>query len=613
VLGLGIGALSAARFRSAMAADVSTEAHGMSAFGDLKYPADFHHFDYVNVSAPKGGFFSTIPSGRAYNQSFQTFNSLNAFILKGDGAQGMGMTFAPLMVRAGDEPDAMYGLVAKSVAISPDGLIYRFTLRPEARFHDGTKLTARDAAFSLNILKTNGHPIITQQVRDMVKAEAVDDATLVVTFAAKRGRDVPLFVASLPIFSQAYYTAHPFDETTLDIPLGNGPYKVGKFEVNRFIEFERVKDWWGADLPVNRGSYNFDVVRYEFYRDRDVAFEGFTGRNYLFREEFTSRLWNTRYDFPAIADGRVKREILPDETPSGAQGWFINTRRDKFRDPRVREALGYAFDFEWTNKTIMYGSYVRTHSPFQNSDLMAVGPPSPEEVALLEPFRGKVPDEVFGPPFVPPVSDGSGQDRALLRKAVQLLQDAGCVMKDGKRMTPQGEPFRIEFLLDEPSFQPHHMPYIKNLGTLGIEATVRLVDPVQFRARRDDFDFDMIIERFGFSTVPGDSLRPFFSSRAAATKGSNNLAGISDPAVDAMVELLIAADSRPKLVFAARALDRIVRAGRYWVPQWYANTHRLAYWDLFGHPPNLPKYLGVSAPDLWWSVAKPSAAAEQAK
>jgi microcin C transport system substrate-binding protein len=612
VLGLGVGALSASLARPAPAVEIGPDVHGMSAFGDLKYPTDFHHFDYVNLNAPKGGLLSTIPSNRAYNQSFQTFNSLNGFILKGDGAQGMGLTFAALMARAGDEPDAMYGLAAKSVAISPDGLIYRFTIRPEAKFHDGARLTARDVAFSLNILKSKGHPIIAQQVRDMLKAEASDDGTLVVTFAEKRGRDVPLFVASLPIFSQAYYATHPFDESTLDIPLGNGPYKVGKFEVNRFIEFERVKDWWGADLPVNRGSYNFDVIRYEFYRDRDVAFEGFTGRNYLYREEFTSRIWNTRYDFPAVTDGRVKREILPDETPSGAQGWFINTRRDRFKDPRVREALNYAFDFEWTNKTIMYGSYARTHSVFQNSDMMAVGPPSPEELALLEPFRDKVPNEVFGLPFVPPVSDGSGQDRALLRKAGQLLQEAGCPVKDGKRMTPQGEVFRIEFLLDEPSFQPHHAPFIKNLGTLGIEATIRLVDPVQFRARRDDFDYDLLIERFGFSTVPGDSLRPFFTAQAATTKGSNNLAGIADPVIDAMVESLIAADTRPKLVFAARALDRLIRAGRYWVPQWYANTHRLAYWDLFGHPPTLPKYSGVSVIELWWTAKSPGAM-EQAK
>ena len=618
VIGLGIGAAATAWLRPAAAAtgaetESQGESHGMSAFGDLKYPADFHHFDYVNPDAPKGGLFSTIPSSRAFNQSFQTFNSLNAFILKGDGAKGMEMTFTSLMARAGDEPDAMYGLAARSVRISADGLTYQFKMRPEARFHDGQKLTARDAAFSLTILKAKGHPLITQQMRDMVSAEAPDDATLVVTFAAKRGRDVPPFVAGLPIFSKVYYTAHPFDESTLDVPLGSGPYKVGRFEPNRFIEFDRVKDWWGADLPVCRGAYNFDTVRFDFYRDRDVAFEGFSGRSYLYREEFTSRIWNTRYDFPALTEGRVKREQLPDETPSGAQGWFINTRRDKFKDPRVREALDCAFDFEWTNKTIMYGAYVRTVSPFQNSDLMASGPPSPEELVLLEPFRGKVPDEVFGMPFVPPVSDGSGQDRKLLRRAVQLLNDAGFHIKDGKRVTPQGEVFRVEFLLDEPAFQAHHMPYIKNLGTLGIEATLRLVDPVQARARRDDFDFDMVIERFGFSTVPGDSLRPFFSSRAAATKGSNNLAGVADPAVDSLMEQVIAADTRAKLVFAARALDRVIRAGRYWVPQWYSNKHRLAYWDVFAHPPSLPKYLGVMAPDIWWSTQAGAASSRQAK
>src|SRR3954471_13515077 len=546
VLGLGIGAAAAGWLRPARAVEAGAELHGLSVFGDLKYPADFHHFDYVNPAAPKGGMFSTIPSSRLYNQSFFTFSSLNAFIMKGEGACGMDLTFATLMTRAGDEPDAMYGQVARSVQISSDKLVYRFTLRPKARFHDGTKLTAHDAAFSLTTLKTRGHPLILQQMRDMVKAEAVDDATLVVTFAEKRARDVPLYVVSLPIFSKAYYATRPFDESTLETPLGSGPYKVGKFEANRYIEYERVKDWWGADLPASRGHFNFDVVRFEFYRDRDVAFEGFSGRNYLYREEFTSRIWATRYDFPAVKDGRVKREVVPDQAPAGAQGWFMNTRRKQFKDSRVREAIGCVFDFEWTNKTVMYGAYARTISPFQNSDMVATGFPSPEELKLLEPFRGKVPDEVFGQPFMPPVSDGSGQDRTLLRKAVQLLQDAGCVMKDGKRMTPHGEGFRIEFLLDEPAFKAHHMPFIKNLGTLGIEATLRLVDPVQFRARRDDFDFDMIIERFGFSTIPGDSLRPFFSSRAAATKGSNDLAGISDPAVDAMVELLIAADNRPK-------------------------------------------------------------------
>jgi microcin C transport system substrate-binding protein len=614
VLGLGIGALGAPWLRTAMAADIGAEVHGISVFGDLKYPADFHHFDYVNPAAPKGGMFSLIPSVRAYNQSYQTFNSFNAFILKGEGAQGMDMTFSPLMVRANDEPDAMYGLVAKSAQISADKLTYRFTLRPEARFHDGSRLTAHDAAFSLTTLKAKGHPLIVAQMRDMVKAEAPDEATLIVTFAEKRARDVPLYVASLPIFSKAYYAARPFDESTLDIPLGCGPYKVGRFEVNRYVEFERVKDWWGADLPVARGSYNFDIVRYEFYRDRDVAFEGFTAKSYLFREEFTARVWATRYDFPAVKDGRVKRETLPDETPSGAQGWFINTRREKFRDPRVREALIQAFDFEWTNKTIMYGAYARTHSPFQNSDMMASGRPSPEELKLLEPFRGQVPDEVFGPPFVPPISDGSGQDRTLLRKAIQLLVDAGLVIKDGKRLLPNGEVFKIEFLVDEPSIEPHHAPYIKNLGTLGIEASLRLVDPVQYRARVEDFDFDMTIERFSMSATPGDGMRPFFTSQAAQTKGSYNLAGIANPAIDALVEKILGADNRADLTFACRAFDRVFRAGRYWVPQWYRTSHPIAYWDLFGHPEKPPRYAqGVGAPENWWIDANKAAKAEQAK
>jgi microcin C transport system substrate-binding protein len=616
VLGLGLGALSAAKLRPALA-DNGVEHHGMSAFGDLKYPSDFQHFDYVNLAAPKGGTFSTIPSVRSYNQSYQTFNSLNAFILKGEGAQGMDLTFTALMARSGDEPDAMYGVAAKSVQISADKLSYRFTMRPEAKFHDGSKITAHDVAFSINTLKAKGHPLIQVQMRDVKGAEALDDATVVVAFAEKRARDVPLYVGGLPIFSKAYYSTRAFDESTLDIPLGSGPYKVSKFEVNRYIEYERVKDWWAADLPVCRGTYNFDTIRYEFYRDRDVAFEGFTGKNYLFREEFTARIWATRYDFPAIKDGRVKRELVPDETPSGAQGWFINARREKFRDPRVREALICAFDFEWTNKTIMYGAYARTHSPFQNSDMMAKGPPSPEELKLLEQFRGQVPEEVFGEPFLPPVSDGSGQDRTLLRKAQQLLNDAGFVIKDGKRLLPNGEVFRIEFLYEEPSLNPHHAPYIKNLGTLGIEASPRLVDAVQYRARVEDFDFDMTIQRFSMSATPGDTMRSYFSSQSAKTKGSYNLAGIESPAIDALIEKIMGAETRAELTTACRAFDRIFRAGRYWVPQWYNTSHRLAYWDMFEHPSKFPRYQmdpsGVGERILWWHEPAKAAKLEPAK
>jgi microcin C transport system substrate-binding protein len=606
---LGAGALASIAMRPAAAQD-SPERHGMSAFGDLKYPADFKYFDYVDPNAPKGGMFSQVGSVRLYNQNFLTFNSLNSYILKGDGPQGMELTFASLMASAEDEPDGMYGLAARAVQISGDGLTYRFLMRPGITFHDGSPLTAHDVAYSLQVLKDKGHPIAQIQLRDFAGAEAIDDATVIVRFAPQRARDVPLFVAGCPIFSRAYYSTRPFDESTLDVPLGSGPYKVGRFESGRYIEYERVKDWWGVDLPVSRGLNNFDVVRYEFYRDRDVAFEGFTGKSYLFREEFTSRTWATRYDFPAIRDGRVKRDVIPDDTPSGAQGWFFNTRREKFKDKRLRDALVYAFDFEWTNKTIMYGAYRRTHSVFQNSPMMAVGKPSPEELALLEPFRGKVSDEVFGEPFVPPVSDGSGQDRALLRKASVLLQEAGYEIKNGKRVLPNGEPITIEFLLDEPSFQPHHMPFIKNLGTLGIDATVRQVDAVQYKKREDDFDFDLITQRSSFSSTPGDSLRSYFTSQSATVKGTQNLAGIADPVVDALVDKIIAADSRPTLVAACKALDRVIRAGRYWIPHWYNPAHRIAFWDVFGRPATKPRY-ARGIPETWWYDRDKAARLEQ--
>jgi len=602
VLAAAAAAASAASFGGGLStarAAPDIESHGLSAFGDLGYPPDFPHFRYVDPTAPKGGIFSQIGPSRQYNQNFLTFNSLNSYILKGDAAQGMELTFATLMVPSGDEPDALYGLAAAKVRRSADGLTYEFFIRPEAKFHDGSKLTAHDVAFSLNTLKENGHPLITQSLRDFLGAKPSDDASVVVTFAPKRARDVPLFVAALPIFSRAYYAQKPFDQSTLEAPLGSGAYKVGRFEAGRYIEYDRVKDWWGADLPVARGQNNFDTLRFEYYRDREVGFEGFTAQNYLFREEFTSRTWATRYHFPAIVDGRVKRDTIPDDTPSGAQGWFINTRRQKFADPRLREALDVAFDFEWTNKTIMYGSYGRTVSVFQNSDMMATGKPGREELKLLEPFRGRVADEVFGEPYLPPVSDGSGNDRRPLRKAVELLQSAGCTVKDGKRALPNGEPIAIEFLLDEPTFQPHHMALIKNLGILGIAANIRLVDPVQYRARRDDFDFDVTTDRFSFSATPGDSLRSFFSSQAAKLKGSNNLAGIADPVVDALIETVIAADTRPALIAACRALDRVVRAGRYWIPQWYKPTHWIAYWDVFGRPPAQPRYFrGI--PETWW-------------
>jgi microcin C transport system substrate-binding protein len=607
VLALGVGAAAAGPAALTALAQGAGEVdrHGLSAFGDLAYAPDFKHLKYVNSAAPKGGTFSQLAGGGT-----ATFNSLNGFILKGDPAIDMEYVFASLMARANDEPDAVYALAAERVAISQDGRTYRFRLREGITFHDGSPITAADVAFSLSILKSKGHPNIGVLLRDMEEAKADGDRIAVVRFTATHARGAPLIAARLPILSSKYYATRKFDETTLDPPLGSGPYKVGRFEQGRFLEFERVKDWWGASLPVARGQNNFDVLRYDYYRDRETAFEGFSAKSYTFREEFTSRVWATRYDFPAIRDGRVKRETIPDERPSGAQGWMINTRREKFRNPKLREAFAYAFDFEWANKNLMFGSYARTQSYFQNSDMMSKGKPSAEELALLKPFRDKLPKEVFGEPWAPPVSDGSGQDRRLLRQASKLLNEAGWTIKNGKRVNGKGEPLTVEFLVFERVSEPHHALYLKNLAALGIDATTRLVDPVQYRARVQEFDYDITMNRLVFSLTPGDTLRNVFSSATANSKGSFNYSGVSDPVVDALVDGAIKANSRSSLNVAVRCLDRVLRAGHYWVPGWYKPSHWIAYWEMFGRPDTKPRY-ARGIPETWWFDAAKAAKLER--
>ena len=360
-------------------ASASEPKHGLSAFGDLAYPPDFTHFAYANPDAPKGGTFSLIGWG-----GVTTFNSLNNYILKGDAAQGLELLFDTLMTRAADEPDAVYGLVAKSAEVADDGMSVTFNLRPEARFSDGSPLTADDVVFSFEALKEKGHPLYHQMLRDVVKAEALDPHTVRYTFQGDLVRDLPLTVAELPIFSKTYYSTRKFDETTLDPPLGSGPYVVDSLAQGRTITYRRNPDYWAKDLPVNKGRWNFDKIRFEYFRDRTAGMEAFKAGTYDFREEFTSKVWATEYDFPAIRDGRVKKEVLPDETPSGTQGFFINTRRDTFKDKRVREALDLAFDFEWTNRNMFYGLYDRTQSFFENSPMKAEGEPSQAERALLD-------------------------------------------------------------------------------------------------------------------------------------------------------------------------------------------------------------------------------------
>lgn len=594
--------------RAATAQETPARRHGMSVFGELKYPPDFAHFDYVRPDAPKGGLLSQVPHSWAFNQNPNTFDSLNTFIFRGSGPVGIEIIFDTLMTRAWDEPDALYGLLAEGVEPSADGNTYRFFLRPEARWHDGTPVTADDVAFTLNIFKAEGHPLISQTITDMESASAVSDATVDVLFNGDQSRDLPQVVAALPILSRAYYETRVFNESTLEPPLASGPYRIGKVDVGRAIEYHREDDYWARDLNVNVGRYNFDIVRYDFFRDRDVSFEAFKAGVYWLREEFTSRVWATGYDFPAARDGRVVRAELSDGRPSGAQGWFINTRRSKFADPRVREALIHAFDFEWSNTTLFFDLYSRTASFFENSPMKAEGPPSAAELALLEPFRAQVPEEVFDEPFTPPVSDGSGQDRRLLRQASRLLNEAGYEVVDGVRLTVDGVPFEIEFIDNDGSLDRIVQPYIRNLRRLGIQARSRVVDAAQFQRRVNEFDFDMIVRRYAMATIPGEGIKRFWGSEDANRAGSNNLSGIADPVVDALVQLVIDAPTREDQIVAARALDRVLRAGRYWVPQWYKAAHHLAYWDAYDRPATKPDYIrGVT--DTWWFDPDRAAAA----
>jgi microcin C transport system substrate-binding protein len=575
--------------------------HGLSAFGDLKYPADFTHFGWVNPDAPKGGRIATIGTG-----ALTTFDSFNGFILKGDAAQGLELLFDSLMTRATDEPDAVYGLVASSAELAADGKSVTFRLRPEAKFADGSPLTADDVVFTFTTLKEKGHPSYRVLLRDVVEAQAPDPATVRYLFTGTQIRDLPLTVASLPVLSKAYYATRDFEQTSLDPPLGSGPYKLGDFKQGTFVNYRRRPDYWAKDLPVTRGRFNFDEVRYEYYRDRTAALESFKAGAYDLREEFTSRDWATGYDVPAVRQGRIVLLTLPDENPSGAQGFFLNTRRPKLADARVRKALDYAFDFEWTNKNIFYGLYKRTESFFENSEMKATGKPSAAELALLEPFRAQLPAEVFESPYTAPVSDGSGQDRKLLREATRLLSEAGYEVKGGKLVDARGETLSLEFLITDPVSERILLPYVKNLEALGIAASVRRIDPAQYERRVKAFDFDVVTTRYVLRLTPGTEMRNFWSSEAAKTEGSFNLAGISQPAVDALIAKAVEAKSREELLTATRALDRVLRAGHYWVPQWYKAAHNIAYWDKFQRPAQKPRYdRGIL--DSWWYDADKAA------
>ncbi len=598
----GVGVVGLLGVRPSLAANpTGVKLHGLSSFGDLKYAPDYKQFDFASPGAPKGGTFVFTPSYWFYNQNTQTFNTLNTFVLRGEAPPRMELCYDSLMVWAIDEPDALYCAVARSVEISPDRNTYRFELRKEARFNDGTPITAADVAFSYNIIQEKGHPQLSQDLRDLDEAVAVDPHTFELRFNGRQSDRAILAIAhTVPILSASHFADREFDASTLDPVLGSGPWKVGRFSAGKFVEYERAKDYWARQMPFAIGLNHFDTIRIDFFRDRVAPFEAFKKGEILWRQEFTSKVWATEYNFPAAEDGRVVKREFPDELRPSMQAWAVNTRRAKFADPRTRQAIGLCFDFEWTNRNLFYGAYARSQSLFETSDFKAEGRPSADELALLEPFRSELPAAVFGPAISQPVSDGSGSDRSLLRQAVDLLSDAGWRREDGRLVNDAGDKLTIEFLIRAPVFERILGKYVENMRQVGIEATIRLVDPSQFQARLDEYDFDMMGIAFSFAASPtAESMRQFFHSDAAARPGAYNYPGATIPAVDALIDELAKVTSREQLVTAMRAIDRVMRAHHVWIPNWFSASHRIAIWDMFGWKEPKPDY-HFPVEQLWW-------------
>ena len=595
----GLG-FAASMMLAASAIAETTISHGISSFGDLKYSADFPHFDYVNPDAPKGGKISFRGTGAS-----TTFDSFNGFILKGNPAQGLGLLHDSLMTGSGDEPDSSYVYVAESIEYPEDRSWVQFVIREGAQFSDGSPITADDLVFSLNVLKEDGHPWYgAVGFKDIVLAEAIDARTIKYTFAEGANmRDLPATAGGIPILSKAYWEARDFSESSLDIPVTSGGLRIESFDPGRFIEYCQNDDYWLKDHPANVGSGNFDCFRYEYFTDNDVALEAFKAGEYLFHEEFTSKNWATKYTsdtFRAIADGYVIRESLPDSRPSGTQGFWINMRKDKFQDPRVREALGYMFNFEWSNQALFYGIYERTDSFWENSDLQATGVPEGAELAILEEFRDQLPESIFTEAaFEPPVLKPNQFDRSALRKANKLLDEAGWTLQDGVRKNAAGQTLEIELIDDSAGFERIVNPVIQVMQRAGIDARFTRIDPAQMQERQENYDFDIIIARLVMSLSPGEELASTFGTVGAENPGQSNFSGVKDPVIDELIKRIAKAETREDMSNHVRALDRILRSKHIWIPNWFKGSHNVAYWDIFGRPETKPKFSrGVIS--TWW-------------
>lgn len=585
-------------------AQTGKTSHALSLIGTPKYGPDFKQLDYVNPNAPKGGEVKLYAVGG--------FDSLNPFIPKGDEAPGLGLVYETLMVSPMDDDTSEYGLIAESVEVPEDLSWVTFNLRAEAKWADGKTITAEDVAWSFEQIQKHGDPQLQLYYANVQKAEVLGPRKVKFHFSGPKNRELPQIMGQLPVVQKAQWEKRGFDKTTLEPWTGSGPYKIAGLEANRFIVYERRNDWWAKDLPINKGRYNFDRIRYDLYRDTTVTLEAFKSGQYDFRRENIARVWATGYDFPAVQQGLVKKVELPHERPSGLSGFVFNIRRAKFQDVRVRRALTLAFDYEWTNKTFFYGGYSRSSSYFENSDFAARGEPSAAELKLLEPFRDKLPKEVFGPAYQAPTSDGSGQDRRNLREAARLLKEAGWEVRDSRLRNAKGETLDIEFLLSDPTYERIVAPWTQNLQRLGVALTMRTVDSAQYIARLRSFDYDMVFSGWGQSNSPGNEQRSFFSSAAADNTSSSNWIGLKDPVVDKLIDAVIYAPDRDSLITATRALDRVLTWGQYLIPGWSLRADRIVYWDKFGLPPKTPKN-GTDFMAWWVDPAKAAklAAAKQ--
>lgn len=568
--------------------------------GSVKYKDGFTHLDYVKPDAPVGGTLKTHQIG--------TFDSLNPFIVKGTPASGLqfigqSLIYDALMEQSYDEPFSMYGLLAESIERPADNTWVAFTLRPEAKWADGKPVTPDDVIWSFNTFMEHGSPFFKAYYGDVEKVEATSDRRIKFSFNHGDNAELPLILSQLSILPKHYWEQEGknFAETTLVPPLGNGPYKIGTVTAGRSIEYVRNPDYWGKDLPINKGKFNFDKIVVDYYKDNNVALEAFFAGEYDYRTENTAKLWETGYNAPPVKDGRIIKEEIPHKRPQGMQGFIFNTRRDVFKDPKVREAIGYAFDFEWSNKQFAYGGYKRTDSYFENSELAALdGPPTGRVLEILEQYRGKIPDSVFTARYTPPKTDGSGNNRDNLKKAMQLLDEAGYkIGPDKLRVNDAGQKLEFEIVDANPLFERWVLPFTKNLERLGIKASFRVLDPAQYQNRMNDFDFDMTIGSIGQSDSPGNEQRDFWASEKADVPGSRNYMGIKDPVIDELIEMIIQAPDRNELVARCRALDRILLAGYYVVPQWHIDYWRVAYWSKLGRPDHLSD-LTPGVIDTWW-------------